>query len=388
MTASAWSNRFVRCVAVLATLAATASATRAQSALERPPNMHGAWSGRSGTVYFHFLHRFMSTGAPVRKVVNYPTFLLGVATPANFLVGARYSTNSELVAQVPNEWELFVRNSPLRESAGDPVSLSLHGAWNHASRSWDAEVEVARALGPVRVLVAGRRFSNPLDAGEARYAIAGGAAIRLHEFVSLAGDYARLTDLYTDTLGAAWSVGLQLAIPYTPHTLSIQLSNTSTTTLEGASLAIKRPVEGRAGELEAERRWGFEFTVPFTLSRYFGGRSASVPAQSGAGGGAAVEVGMTNQLRFTADTVRVRVGQTVRWRNTSDVLHTVTADPSRAANRSNVQLPGGASTFDSGDMAPGAVFEYTFTIAGEYGYVCVPHELAGMVGTIIVEEQE
>lgn len=334
--------------------------------------MHGAWVGRSGTVYFHFLHRFMSTGAPVRKVVNYPTFLLGVATPANFLVGARYSTNSELVAQVPNEWELFVRNSPLRESAGDPVSLSVHGAYNNASQSWDAEVELARWIGPVRLLAAGRRFSNAFDAGESRYAVAGGASIRLHEFVAVAADWAKLTDLEEDEGKAAWSVGVQLAIPYTPHSLSIQASNASTTTLEGASLGIDRT------------RWGFEFTVPLTLSRYFGGRSASVPQP--AAGGAAIEVGMSNQLRFTSDTVRIRVGETVRWRNTSDVIHTVTADASRAANRSNVRLPAGVSPFDSGDMAPGAVFEYTFTVAGQYGYVCVPHELAGMVGTIIVEE--
>lgn len=345
----------------------------AQSTLDRTPNMHGTWVGRSGTLYFHFVHRFMSTDAPLRKVFNYPTFLLAAAVPGDLLVGARYSTNSELVAQIPNEWELFVRDAPLRESAGDLVSLSLNGAYNQAARSWDGEIELARAFGPLRVLVAGRGFSNAFDAGESRFAVAGGATLRLHEFVAVAADWARLTDLRDEEGEAAWSVGLQLAIPYTPHTLSLHASNVGTTTLEGSSAGIDRT------------RWGFEFTVPLTLSRYFGGRSPSAPAPP-SGGPVAAEVGMTNQLKFTPDTVRIRVGQTVRWTNTSDVVHTVTADASRAANASHVTLPAGVSPFDSGDLAPGAVYEHTFTEAGTYGYVCVPHEMVGMVGTIIVED--
>jgi plastocyanin len=63
----------------------------------------------------------------------------------------------------------------------------------------------------------------------------------------------------------------------------------------------------------------------------------------------------------------------------------VTADPGRAFDASRVRLPDGASTFDSGDVAPGEVFEYTFTVAGEYRYICVPHELTGMLGVVMVE---
>jgi plastocyanin len=195
--------------------------------------------------------------------------------------------------------------------------------------------------------------------------------------VAIAADWAKLTDLEDEEGEAAWSAGLQLAIPYTPHTLSLQASNTSTTTLEGASVGI------------GETRWGFEFTVPLTLSRYFGGRTgsaAAAPRAAGVRDTVAAEVGMTNQLRFTPDTVRIRVGETVRWTNSSDVVHTVTADPTKAVDRARVILPEGASTFDSGDLAPGATFEQTFTVAGEYRYICVPHELAGMLGVVIVEE--
>ena len=355
----------------------------AQSVMNRPPNMNGAWSGRSGTVHFNFLHRFTDTGAPLRKVINYPTFLLGASVPAGVLVGVRYATNSELVPRIPNEWEAFARYSPVRESAGSPLTVSVQGGYNHAARSVDGELELMRELGAVRLLAAGRAFSNAYDTGESRLVLAGGAVVQLFRYLAVAADYAHPLESEAD---GAWGVGLQTAIPYTPHSFSLQVSNASTTTLQGASLGFDR------------RRWGFEFTVPVTLSRYFGSGDARTAASAPAGSpGASVgsasssarsrvtEVGMTNRLEYTPGTVRIGVGETVRWRNTSDVMHTVTADPSRAAKAESVSLPAGASSFDSGDMPPGAVFEQTFTVAGTYRYFCVPHELAGMIGTVIVE---
>lgn len=95
---------------------------------------------------------------------------------------------------------------------------------------------------------------------------------------------------------------------------------------------------------------------------------------------------MTDDFQFDAACVSVRVGDVVRWTNSSGVPHTVTADPNKAANAANVRLPEGASPFDSGGVPPGGEFEYTFTVPGRYDYVCLPHEGAGMVGTVIVEE--
>ncbi len=95
---------------------------------------------------------------------------------------------------------------------------------------------------------------------------------------------------------------------------------------------------------------------------------------------------MTNRLQFTPATVRIKVGQKVRWRNVSGLIHTVTADPSKAADRSHVKLPSGASPFNSGDIKPDGTYEHTFTVAGEYRYTCIPHELAGMIGTVVVEK--
>lgn len=361
-------------VLVLVVTGLFAAPSGAQSVLERPPNTAGTWSGRPGTVYFNFIHRFTDTGAPTRKVINYPTFLLGVGLPADILLGVLYGTNSELVPGIPNEWEVFGRISPLNQPEGAPVDLSLHAGYNDASQSLDGELTVARRLGPVRLLGSVRAFSNAFDEGDTRYAWSGGGTWQIHRWVALAGDYARLFDLDDEEGKASWSAGIQLAIPYTPHTLSLQASNATTNTLEGSSLGV------------SETRYGFEFTVPITLSRYFGGSG------SGSGSGAepsatvAAEIGMTNQLRYTADTVRIQVGQTVRWRNSSDLIHTVTADPSKAVRPASVNLPAGAEAFDSGNLEPGAVFEWTFTVPGTYGYFCIPHEVVGMVGTIIVEE--
>lgn len=97
----------------------------------------------------------------------------------------------------------------------------------------------------------------------------------------------------------------------------------------------------------------------------------------------AAVVGMTNTLSFTKDTVRVQVGETVRWENSSIVVHTVTADPEKATMDKSVRLPEGADSFHSGNLEAEETFEYTFETPGRYTYFCVPHE-AAMRATVIV----
>lgn len=96
-----------------------------------------------------------------------------------------------------------------------------------------------------------------------------------------------------------------------------------------------------------------------------------------------VEISATNQNRFQAPTVTVRVGESVRWRNTGGVFHTVTFDPGRADDPANVELPGGVQPFNS-ELGAGMSFSRRFTVAGTYRYICEPHEALGMVGTVIV----
>jgi plastocyanin len=365
-----------RAAAVALTLAlGAATPLAAQSVLTRPPALGGTRTGVPGTIYFNFLHRFEASPAPVRKVVNYPTFLLAAGLPDHLLVGAHYATNSVLVPNYPNEWENFAKFSPLEQSRKAPLDLAVTAAYNQPARSWDGELALARDLGPLRVLASGRGFSSFRGTGDTRWALAGGATLRLNRFVALAGDVSTLLDR-VDGEDVGWGAGLQIAIPYTPHTLSLQVSNTNTTTLEGASI-------GAAGR----HHWGFEFTIPLTLSRWFGSSAAPQgAATASAAEDAAVEVTMSNQLRFSPAVVHVKVGQTVRWRNASDLIHTVTLDPSLATNKDWVKMPAGAKTFNSGNIKPGATFAHTFTVPGEYQYFCIPHAPAGMVGRVIVDQ--
>lgn len=95
---------------------------------------------------------------------------------------------------------------------------------------------------------------------------------------------------------------------------------------------------------------------------------------------------MINTLKFTADTVRIEAGQTVRWENTSLLSHTVTGDPEQATIEGSASLPEGAEAFDSGMLDPEKSWSHTFRKPGTYQYFCEPHEAARMYGWVIVEE--
>ncbi|GMR13348.1 MAG: hypothetical protein BMS9Abin29_1554 [Gemmatimonadota bacterium] len=349
-----------------------------QSVLDRTPNLAGGWTGEAGTVYFNFLHRFWKIDAgDEKKIFNSPTFLLGVSLPGRVLLGWNYASNSLVDGEEFNETELYGRWAFLATSTGAPVDVAVTAAFNEAASSGDFELSVAIPLGSVTLHGVGRLLGQVAELDdETGWAVGGGAVIRLTDGIALAGDVVTLTDRDilvqggTDELDVAWGLGLQLAIPATPHTVSLQLSNARTATLQGSSFG------------DGQVRYGFEFTIPFTLSRYFGKRRSRSTGE--VGGNVAAEVAMNDQLRYTSETVRIRTGQAVRWTNTSRLIHTVTADPSMATNANSVALPSGAQPFDSGDLRPGEVFTHSFTEPGTYRYFCIPHEGAGMVATVIV----
>ncbi|MEO5903677.1 MAG: plastocyanin/azurin family copper-binding protein [Gemmatimonadaceae bacterium] len=400
----------------------------AQSLLDRPPNVSGAWVGVAGSLYFHFIHRFSTSGAPERKVTNVPTFLIAAGLPAHLLAGFNYSTNSTLAPRFPNEWEAFARWAPLSQDLGAPVDVGGQVGYNNAARGVDGEVSVAHRFGQARLIVAGRALSDPLVSGHQRYAIAGGGTLRLGSYAALAGDVSSLADR-DSTERIAWSAALHVAIPLTPHTVSLQVTNTLVESLQGASRGTNR------------LRYGFEFTIPLTLSRYFGRREAQVsdsdspPAQPEVPATAAdtppslpapasvsppvsadttraklntnstVKVPTTNVLsavptrpvaskpatspqtstpvRAVSKTVRngmkninyqqgrlqIKAGTTVEWTNADPLPHSVTAVD---------------KSFNSGLIQPGKTFRHTFTRAGTFSYFCMPHPF--MKGVIVVKE--
>ncbi len=363
--------------AAAAVASAAPAAPAAAQLLEVTPNAEGAWTAAPGVVHFHVLHRFRVLDPPSRKVINTPTMLLGVGVAEDAMLGFRYATSSLLVQGEPNEWEAYARWSPLKQERVG-VDGVVRAGWNGAAGSADGSLALGRSVGPVRVQLEGRGFSA-WRGGDAELAVAGGAVWRLHRWVAVVADAARLLDGEAE---AAWSAGVQLGIPYTPHTLSLHASNANATTLQSSTVGVPD-----------RTLWGFEFTIPITLSRYFGRRGAT-----GGGGGVAAAssadlagtsdtavVAMDNRLRFLPDTVRVRAGAVVRWENASDIIHTVTADPAAAADPGKVLLPAGAVPFDSGDLLPGRAFTHRFQVPGTYRYVCLPHEMAGMTGVVVVE---
>lgn len=103
---------------------------------------------------------------------------------------------------------------------------------------------------------------------------------------------------------------------------------------------------------------------------------------------AQVEVKMSDKPpRYEPEKVAINVGDTVEWVNSGQTLHTVTADPAKSVNKSNVSLPAGAKPFDSGFMPPGTRFKHTFTVPGTYKYFCIPHEKDGMIGYVVVKKK-
>ncbi|MFN2602584.1 MAG: plastocyanin/azurin family copper-binding protein [Gemmatimonadaceae bacterium] len=392
----------------------TAPPIQAQSLLDRSPNVSGDWTGSPGTLYFNFVHRFSTSGEPERKVTNVPTFLLAAGLPKHFLAGVNYSTNSTLAARYPNEWEAFLRWLPFSQDFGAPLDIGGQIGYNNAAQGVDGEVSLARSLGIARFIVAGRTLSDPTGGDNRRYALAGAAVIRVGTYVALTGDVASMNNRDSSER-VAWSAGLHFAIPLTPHTVSLQATNTLVNTLQGASRGT------------SSVRYGFEFTIPLTLRRYFGRRAEQKPesdsservaqapvdslpaptvaapaksdsvtripaAQSAttvtppgvrpsapppgaptphtaAPTALIVRTGMKN-INYLRSKLDVVVGTTVEWTNHDPLPHSVTA-----VDRS----------FNSGLIAPGKTYRHTFTKVGTFNFFCMPHPF--MKGTIVVRDQ-
>lgn len=357
-----------RSMAVTAALVSSPVLGAAQSVLDRPPDLSGGWVGEPGQLHFHFMHRFAAGPAPARKVTNTPTFLLGVPAGAGVPAGFNYATNSAVARGRPNEWELFGRWAPVR--AG-PWRLAIQAGYNLGAESADGEVTLGGGVGPVDVFGVGRVFSGWRDSDDVRFAAGAGARLRVTGGLALAGDVVGPVDL-SDDESPAWSAGLQLVIPYTPHSLSLHASNAVTTTLHGSTVG--------AGSV----RYGFEFTIPVTLRRYLPSRSGSAdaageqapspaaamaPSPGRTTSADTVEIPISG-LAYGSDRVKIRPGATVVWVNDDPVAHTATAED---------------GAWDSDLIAPGDRWGRTFTGVGEHPYHCTPHPFMKAVIVVTAE---
>lgn len=328
----------------------------AQSVAQRTPNLANGWIPVRGVVQFNFTHRFDISDAPLRKITNTPSFQVatGVAGPVS--IGFIYGSNSDLVAAYPNEWEWFTRWSTLSQEGGALIDASLQAGWNVAAESFDAELSAARDIGPLRLLVAGRAFHHAFYEDEARYALAGGAALRLLPWLTVAGDYATLVDR-ANAERPVWGAGLQLTVPTTPHSLSLHAGNVGTGSLEGASRG-------------SHTRWGFEYTVPITLGRYAPDRSPrrSAPVQERETGSTQPAVQPLHKVdtvvvtirnfKFSREKITINAGDVVVWRNLDQLDHVLLAD---------------AGEFESPPIGPRQTFSHQFAASSTFSYYCKPH---------------
>jgi len=97
----------------------------------------------------------------------------------------------------------------------------------------------------------------------------------------------------------------------------------------------------------------------------------------------------SGQTYFNPVGVHIAPGDTVRWVQV-DGFHSITAYHPNNDNH-ELRIPASAKPWDSGVLlgtypAPGSTFERVFTVQGVYDYFCRPHEMAGMVGRIVVGE--
>ncbi len=100
--------------------------------------------------------------------------------------------------------------------------------------------------------------------------------------------------------------------------------------------------------------------------------TGATPSAAAPAAGQSAKVSLQN-FAFAPKVLTIAPGTTVEWQNDDTTAHTVTADN---------------GSFDSGNMAQGATFKFTFAKAGTYAYYCQYHGGPGgqgMAGQIVVK---
>ena len=343
-------------VAALVALAAAAPGTAAaQSLVERPPNLQGVWTLDRWSPLFVFSHRFeLVSGGD--ELVNIPTLTLGVGLPGPFAAGLNFTSNTEVgTALGGNETEFWLRAIAIERRRS---ALGVVGAYNTAAESFDAAVTGRFDAGLLGLTAEARVFSDGYGRGEAIGAAGAGAMLRLTPRLALNADVIGAGGSVGD---AAWSAGVAVVIPGSPHTLSLYATNAGATTLQGTA---REKVIGTESV-----RYGFAFTVPLGSGRQWGRIFSRAQDPVVAATGDTVVVAMSD-VAFAPREVRIRPGQVVVWINRDPLLHTVT---------------GRANDWNSGLMQEGQRFARRFDRPGRHEYHCLPHPQ--MQAVVIVEEE-
>ena len=334
----------------------------AQSLLYRSPNLAGTWVAEPNVVQFNFLHRFYvspSTSSSGHFVVNSPTFTLATGITHRVEIGSWFATKSLVGlgrgATSTNETELFARWRAYGGPEGSPgLHVAVTPAYSLLARSADGELGVDYTVGALTVEGAARYASKALGVSKGRAAFAGGAVARLSQYFAISAD---VGSFVSPTVRAAWSAGIQVLIPNSPHTFAFEVSNVTASTIQGNSIG------------SSQRLYGFEFTIPLHLSRFGPWFHKSSKAAVAGDINAPVAATVTmSAIKFRADTIVIAVGQAVRWNNADPLGHTVTFDNGE---------PGSAL------IDPNGAYVHRFDRAGTFTYHCTPHPF--MKGVVVVK---
>ena len=94
------------------------------------------------------------------------------------------------------------------------------------------------------------------------------------------------------------------------------------------------------------------------------------PMEPGNDGDVAVVV--ISNFAFSAPTVTINPGSSVRWRSSTNTFHTITPD--------------GHQAFVGRQMnGSGQTYEVRFDTPGRYRYYCEPHRALGMTAEVVVQ---
>lgn len=134
---------------------------------------------------------------------------------------------------------------------------------------------------------------------------------------------------------------------------------------------------------------------PLVISVSLAGCSGSGDGNAGGDEYGSRRIEMTDELAFDPAELPAKPGQTVIWENVGSVEHTVTAYEDRIPDGAAYFASGGFESEqaardaypDKGGIAGGESFEHVFETTGTFEYFCIPHEGAGMKGTIEVAEE-
>ena len=120
-----------------------------------------------------------------------------------------------------------------------------------------------------------------------------------------------------------------------------------------------------------------------SIANSYGSASKSTPMPASTAAAPAPATGHTVAIKnfaFSPQTLTVKAGTNVTWTNSDSAPHTVTSTDGPSTSASPTGL------FDSGQLASGATFSFTFTRAGTYYYECTIHaSMASMHATVIVK---